>query len=52
MQRDEVESAAKSFLESEIERRGLTNLPDGLVLRPSKMDSVLKCSGCAPRFKR
>jgi hypothetical protein len=50
MPQEKVKLAAKSFLESEIERRGLANLPNGMILQPPTMDSVLNRFGWAPRF--
>lgn len=52
MPQEDVKRAAKSFLEAEIEGRGLTNLPDSVVLDSPTMDSVLNRLGLAPRFKR
>jgi hypothetical protein len=47
---EKVKRAAKSFLEAEIERWGLANLPDSVVLDSPTMDSVLNRLGFAPRF--
>jgi hypothetical protein len=50
MPAEKVKRAAKSFLETEIERSGLANLPHAAVLDSPTMDSVLNRLGCAPRF--
>jgi hypothetical protein len=52
MPAEKVQRAAKSFLETEIERWGMASLPNSVVLDSPTMDSVLNRLGCGQRFPR